>query len=178
LSDPRVGTVLNARFVSRAAKRRGYRMPEPEPKPEMFERILLPTDGANSMDTVVQTAADIADRRDATVHVLYVIDDRAFLTLHDEMKDQVLAELTGEGEAATERAAARLREAGIDVTTGIRQGDPADEILSSVAAADADLVAMGTRRGDYSNSMMGSVSQEVVARAPVPVLTVNLVDGA
>ena len=153
-------------------------MPESERKPEMFERILLPTDGANSMDTVVQTAADIADRRDATVHVLYVIDDRAFLTLHDEMKDQVLAELTGEGEAATERAAARLREAGIDVTTGIRQGDPADEILSSVAAADADLVAMGTRRGDYSNSMMGSVSQEVVARAPVPVLTVNLVDGA
>mgnify|MGYP002760296074 FL=1 len=149
-------------------------MPESERKPEMFERILLPTDGANSMDTVVQTAADIADRRDATVHVLYVIDDRAFLTLHDEMKDQVLAELTGEGEAATERAAARLREAGIDVTTGIRQGDPADELLPSVTAADADLVAMGTRRVDYSNRMLGSGSQEVVARAPVPVLTVNL----
>jgi len=142
----------------------------------MFERILLPTDGADSMDAVVQTAADIANRRDATVHVLYVIDDRAFLTLDDEMKDQVLAELTGEGEAATERAAARLREAGIDVTTGIRQGDPAEEILSSADSADADLVAMGTRRGDYSNNMMGSVSQEVVARAPVPVLTVNLAD--
>ena len=149
-------------------------MPESEQAVEMFERILLPTDGADSMDAVVRTAADIADRRDAAVHVLYVIDDRAFLTLDDEMKDQVLAELTGEGEAATERAAARLQEAGIDVTTGIRQGDPAEEILASVGAADADLVAMGTRRGDYSNSMMGSVSQEVVARAPVPVLTVNL----
>ena len=149
-------------------------MPESERAVEMFERILLPTDGADSMDAVVRTAADIADRRDAAVHVLYVIDDRAFLTLDDEMKDQVLAELTGEGEAATERAAARLQEAGIDVTTGIRQGDPAEEILASVGAADADLVAMGTRRGDYSNSMMGSVSQEVVARAPVPVLTVNL----
>lgn len=143
----------------------------------MFERILLPTDGANSMDTVVRTAADIADRRDAEVHVLYVIDDRAFLTLHDEMQDQVVAELTGEGEAATDRAAARLREAGIDVTTEIRQGDPAQEIISCTETVDADLVAMGTRRGDYSNSMMGSVSQEVVARAPVPVLTVNLVDG-
>ncbi|SMP04818.1 universal stress protein [Halobellus salinus] len=141
----------------------------------MFERILLPTDGADSMDAVVRTAADIADRRDAAVHVLYVIDDRAFLTLDDEMKDEVLSELTGEGEAATDRAATRLREAGIDVTTGIRQGDPADEIVSCVGSADADLVAMGTRRGDYANSMVGSVSQEVVARAPVPVLTVNLV---
>ncbi|GGI99269.1 universal stress protein UspA [Halobellus salinus] len=150
-------------------------MPESERSTEMFERILLPTDGADSMDAVVRTAADIADRRDAAVHVLYVIDDRAFLTLDDEMKDEVLSELTGEGEAATDRAATRLREAGIDVTTGIRQGDPADEIVSCVGSADADLVAMGTRRGDYANSMVGSVSQEVVARAPVPVLTVNLV---
>ena len=150
-------------------------MPESEREVRMFERILLPTDGADSMDAVVRTAADIADRRDAAVHVLYVIDDRAFLTLDDEMKDEVLAELTGEGEVATDRAAARLREAGIDVATEIRQGDPAEEILSAVDAAGADLVAMGTRRGDYSNSMMGSVSQEVVARAPVPVLTVNLV---
>jgi nucleotide-binding universal stress UspA family protein len=150
-------------------------MPEFERRIEMFERILLPTDGADSMDAVVRTAADIADRRDAEVHILYVIDDRAFLTLQEEMKDEVLGELTGEGEAATDRAAARLREAGIDVTTEIRQGDPADEILSCVEAADTDLVVMGTRRGDYSNSMMGSVSQKVVARAPVPVLTVNLV---
>ena len=152
-------------------------MPEWEREIEMFERILLPTDGADSMDSVVRTAADIADRRDAEVHVLYVIDDRAFLTLHDEMKDEVLSELTGEGEAATDRAAARLREAGIEVATEIRQGDPADEIISCVESADADLVAMGTRRGDYSNSMMGSVAQDVAARAPVPVLTVNLVSG-
>jgi len=140
----------------------------------MFECILLPTDGADSMDAVVRTAADIADRRDATVHVVYVVDDRAFLTLDDEMQDRVVAELNGEGEAATERAATRLREAGIDVTTAIRQGDPAEEILSCVDAADADLIAMGTRRGDYANNMVGSVSQKVVARSPIPVLTVNL----
>ena len=148
-------------------------MPEAQPS-GMFERILLPTDGADSMDAVVRTAADIADRRDAAVHVVYVVDDRAFLTLDDEMQDRVLAELNGEGEAATERAATRLREAGIEVTTAIRQGDPAEEILACVEAADTDLVTMGTRRGDYANSMMGSVSQKVVARSPVPVLTVNL----
>ena len=143
----------------------------------MFERILLPTDGADSMDTVVRTAADIADRRDAAVHVVYVVDDRAFLTLDDEMQDRVLAELNGEGEVATDRAATRLREAGIDVTTAIRQGDPAEEILTCIEAADIDLVAMGTRRGDYTQNMMGSVSQTVVARSPVPVLTVNLSNG-
>ncbi|RLM57476.1 universal stress protein [Halobellus sp. Atlit-31R] len=140
----------------------------------MFDRILLPTDGTQSMDAVVETAADIAGRREAEVYVLYVIDDRAFLTLQDEMKSDVLAELEGEGEAATDRAATRLREAGIEVTTAIRQGDPADEILAYGEEIDADLVTMGTRRGDYTNNLMGSVSQKVVARASMPVLTTNL----
>ncbi|MFC6874708.1 universal stress protein [Halobellus marinus] len=140
----------------------------------MFERILLPTDGTNSMETVIEAAADIAGRRDAEVHILYVVDDRAFLTLQDEMKTEVLSELKGEGEAATDRAATRLREAGIDVETTIRQGDPADQILAHEKKLDADLITMGTRRGDYTKNLMGSVSQKVVARASAPVLTVNL----
>lgn len=142
----------------------------------MFGRILLPTDGTESMDAVVETAADIADLRDAEVHILYVVDDRAFLTLDEQMKTDVLGELQGEGEAATDRAAARLRDAGIEVTTAIREGDPAEEILSYADAVDADLITMGTRRGDYKSNMMGSVSQHVVARAKVPVLTTNLAD--
>ena len=140
----------------------------------MFGRILLPTDGTESMDAVVETAADIAAQRDAEVHVLYVIDDRAFLTLDEQMKTDVVTELEGEGEAATDRAAARLREAGIEVTTAIREGDPADQILAYADAVNADLITMGTRRGDYTNNMMGSVSQNVVARASMPVLTTNL----
>jgi len=140
----------------------------------MFERILLPTDGTDSMDAVVETATDIAGRRDAEVHVLYVVDDRAFLTLQDEMKTDVLAELEGEGEAAIDRTATRLRESGVDVETAIRQGDPADEILAHAEEIDADLITMGTRRGDYTNNLMGSVSQKVVARASAPVLTTNL----
>jgi nucleotide-binding universal stress UspA family protein len=142
----------------------------------MFERILLPTDGTDSMDAVVETAADIADRRDAEVHVLYVVDDRAFLTLHDETKTDVLAELESEGNAAIDRTATRLRESGVDVETAIRQGDPADEILRYAEDIDAGLITMGTRRGDYTNNLMGSVSQEVVARASAPVLTTNLTD--
>ncbi|WP_049987156.1 universal stress protein [Halobellus rufus] len=142
----------------------------------MFERILLPTDGTDSMEAVVETAADIAARRGAEVHVLYVIDDRAFLTLDEQMKTDVVTELEGEGEAATDRAATRLQDVGIDVTTAIREGDPADEILAYADTVGADLITMGTRRGDYAKNMMGSVSQKVVARASMPVLTTNLAE--
>jgi nucleotide-binding universal stress UspA family protein len=143
----------------------------------MFQRILLPTDGTESMEAVVENAADIAARRDAEVHVLYVVDDRAFLTIQEDMKADVVAELEGEGEAATERSAARLTDAGIATTTAIRQGDPAEEILAYADEIDADLIAMGTRRGDYTKNLIGSVSQQVVARSKVPVLTTNLTNG-
>lgn len=140
----------------------------------MFQRILLPTDGTESMQTVVETAADIATRRDAEVHVLYVVDDRAFLTLQEEMQEDVLAELEGEAETATDRAATYLSEAGVSVTQVVRKGDPADEILAYAEEMEADLITMGTRRGDYTKNLIGSVSQKVVAGSSVPVLTANL----
>jgi nucleotide-binding universal stress UspA family protein len=142
----------------------------------MYEDILLPTDGSESMDAVVEHAADIAGRRDATVHVLYVIDDRSFLTLQDGMKTDVVAELRAKGEAATTDVASRLERDGVAVRTEIRRGNPADEILAYGEECGADLVVMGTHGADYERNMLGSVSQKVVTMSDVPVLTVNIAD--
>lgn len=140
----------------------------------MYERILVPTDDSESMGPVFDHAADIATRRDATVHVLHVVDDRAFLTLDTSMQDDVLERLQREGETATAAAADRFEDVGVAVETHVVRGDPADEILGYADEIDADLVVMGTRRGSYREAMLGSVSQKVVAGADVPVLTVNV----
>ena len=142
----------------------------------MYEEILLPTDGSESMDTVVDHAADVAGRRDATVHVLYVVDDRSFLTLQDGMQTDVEDELRAEGELAITSVADRLDEAGVTVRTAIRKGDPGDEILAYAGASGIDLVVMGTHGDDYQQTMLGSVSQKVVTMADVPVLTVGIDD--
>jgi nucleotide-binding universal stress UspA family protein len=142
----------------------------------MYEEILLPTDGSESMDAVVDHAADVAARRDATVHVLYVIDDRSFLTLQDGMQTDVEDELRAEGERATASVADRLEEVGVAVRTSIRKGDPGDEILAYGDEVGADLVVMGTHGDDYQRTMLGSVSQKVVTMADVPVLTVGIDD--
>ena len=141
----------------------------------MYERILVPTDG-ESMDRVYDHAADIAGRRDATVHLLYVVDDRSFLTLDDRMRDDVLAELNAEGETTTAAAADRFAEAGVTVETATRRGDPVDEILDYAEGMDADLRVMGSRRRNYREAMLGSVSQKVIAGSDVPVLTVTVAD--
>ena len=144
----------------------------------MYERILVPVDDEASMGAVFEHAIDIATQRDATVHVLHVIDDRAFLTLDESMREDVLSNLESEGEKTAADAAAHFEDAGVEAETAVVQGDPADEILGYAAETDVDLVVMGTRRGSYRESMLGSVSQKVVAGASVPVLTVNVASEA
>lgn len=141
----------------------------------MYERILVPTDDVESMEAAFEHAITIASSRDATVHVLYAVDKRAFLTLDDSMKADVETQLTEQGDETVAAAAERFRDAGVDVVTACRAGDPADVILDYVDEAGIDLVVMGTRRSDYEKNMLGSVSRKVAGQASVPVLTVNVV---
>jgi len=140
----------------------------------MYDDILFPTDDSVSTEATTEHAREIAGERDATVHVLYVIDDRSFLTLDDEMQSEVLDELRADGEAATDAVATELEADGIDVTTALARGDPAEEILAYAANAEVDLVTMGTRGDDYTENMLGSTAQTVVSESSVPVLTVPL----
>ena len=128
------------------------------------------------MDRVVETALDVADRRGASVDVLYVVDDRAFLTLDDDRTDEVLDDLESGGRTALREAATRFEDAGLTVETAMRRGNPADEILSYAGEVDADLIAMGNHGADYERNLLGSVSQKVVTMSNVPVLTVNITD--
>lgn len=140
----------------------------------MYNEILVPTNGSDSIGAVLDHTREIAKGRDTRVHVLYVIDDQAFLTLDDSMKDEVIADLRQEGEAAIEEATAQLQDAGLEVTTAIRKGKPSAEIISYVETADIDLVTMGTRGDEYTENILGSTAQKIVTSSPVPVLTVNI----
>ena len=122
------------------------------------------------MEQVLEHTIDIADGRDVTVHALYVIDDRAFLSMDDEMQDEVLENLRAEGEAVRDT----LEQDGIEVSTATQRGKPADNIVSYVEDADIDLITMGTQADKYEQNMLGSTAQKVVTKSSVPVLTVGV----
>jgi nucleotide-binding universal stress UspA family protein len=142
----------------------------------MYDTVLLPTDGSEAMETVVEHARDIAERRGADVHVLDVVDDRAFLTLDDDRIPEVTDSLHEEGQRATDEIAADFDAEEVSVSTEIREGNPADEILAVADERDTDLVVMGTHGSDPTRNMLGSVSQKVVTLSSVPVLTVDIAD--
>ena len=80
-------------------------------------------------------------------------------------------------EAAASRALASFGASfGISASrTFVREGDPADEILAVAAAIGARMIVLGThgRRG-LTHVLLGSVAEQVVRRASVPVLTVRV----
>jgi nucleotide-binding universal stress UspA family protein len=140
----------------------------------MYESILFATDRSDHADRVGEHAIDIARTRDATLHVLSVVDDRAFLVLDDDRVEEVRNELEEDALHAVDQAVTNAQEEGINATAAVDVGHPAECIVDYVEDSDIDLVVMGTSGDNYERNVVGSVSQRVVETSPVPVLTVGL----
>ncbi len=77
-------------------------------------------------------------------------------------------------ESALSDAAARGKAAGVRVTTRLATGDPAECICAYAAETGARMIAMGSHGyGTVASLLLGSVSGEVLRKAPCPVLVVR-----
>jgi nucleotide-binding universal stress UspA family protein len=137
----------------------------------MFDTVVIATDGSESAQRAVTVALDLARRFDATVHALYVVDNRDIEGSPEQIREEMQTALTETGEQAL---AEIVEQAATDVVTSVRQGKPASQICRYVEEFDADMIATGTRgrHGEHS-FLLGSVAEGVVRRCPVPVLTVR-----
>ncbi|WP_135827602.1 universal stress protein [Halorussus halobius] len=137
----------------------------------MFDTVVVATDGSESVTRAVTVALDLAQRFDAAVHALYVVDSGEVDSSPEELRDELRAALESQGEVALD---AVRESADRGVTTAIREGRPAAEITEYTREQDADLVATGTRgRHGENRFLIGSVAERVVRTCPVPVLTVR-----
>ncbi|MFC6786658.1 universal stress protein [Halobaculum halobium] len=140
-----------------------------------IDTIVVATDGSDSVSRAVEVALDLAERFDAAVHVLYVVDSGEVDSSPEAVREQMrnaLQERGGEAIVAVQKRADR------DVTAVVREGRPANEIADYAREIDADLVATGTRgRHGENRFLIGSVAERVVRTCPVPVLTVRQLAG-
>ena len=139
-----------------------------------FDTIVIATDGSESVRRAVSVALDLADRFDATVHALYVVDEGEVASSPEQMREEMRDALDESGAAALETVADATDR---PVTTAVREGRPATVIREYAVDHDADMVAMGTRgRHGENRFLIGSVAERVVRTCPVPVLTVRQLD--
>lgn len=140
-----------------------------------FDTIVVATDGSDSVSRAVEVALDLAERFDAAVHALYVVDSGEVDSSPEAVREQMRNALQERGGEAIVDVQKR---AGTDVTAVVREGRPANEIADYAREIDADLVATGTRgRHGENRFLIGSVAERVVRTCPVPVLTVRQLAG-
>jgi nucleotide-binding universal stress UspA family protein len=138
----------------------------------MFETVVVATDGSDSAKRGIRTALDLADRFDAIVHALYVVDTDEIEKRPADSREDFRESRRAEGEDALSFVQSEAGDHDVVATT--REGEPADEIIEYAGEVDADVVAVGTRgrHGEHA-FLLGSVAEAVVRRAPMPVLTVR-----
>jgi universal stress protein A len=134
--------------------------------------ILHPTDFSKSSDYAFRLACSLAQTHRATVHVLHVGRQPVFAPVEGLVPP--------EPKRYSEQLTAKLHEIraeGPNVPVEYQMlfvGDPAAEILRVAQAIKADLIVMGTHgRTGLGRLLMGSVAEQVVRRAPCPVVTVK-----
>ena len=139
-----------------------------------FETVLVATDGSESVERAVEVALDFAARFEADVETLYVLDEAELNGSPDRVHDDLRHALQEAGGEALVEVRRRAAAHDVEVTTAVREGRPADEILAHARDVDADVVATGTRgRHGENRLLVGSVAERVVRSCPVPVLTVR-----
>ncbi|GAB6862029.1 universal stress protein [Haloplanus litoreus] len=138
-----------------------------------YENVLVPTDGSAGATTAAEHGLSLAAALDATVHGLSIVDD-SVLGL------DVRSTTSGrENErAATDAVDDLLSEAETHGVTNtvrhVEHGTPVEGILDYVESNDIHAIVMGTtgRRGT-DRILLGSVAEQTVRAAPVPVITVR-----
>jgi nucleotide-binding universal stress UspA family protein len=139
----------------------------------MYDRLLVPTDGSDGTEAVVQQAITIATRCGATIDALAVVDE-TFPAAAEY--DVVVEGLEAEAETALGAVTDACERAGVDADPHLRRGVPHEEIVAAVDAYGSDLIVMGThgRTGVDRVRHLGSVTERVVRQSPVPVLSTPL----
>ncbi|WP_138005185.1 universal stress protein [Halalkalirubrum salinum] len=148
----------------------------------MYDRILVPTDGSDVAETALNHALDLADRYDAEIHTLYVVDiDSVNLSLGTEQVDRLkqghyeeMDEVRDRADAATGTIANRATAHGIDVVEHVSAGRPHKLIAEYAENHDIDLIVMGSHgRAGVRRALLGSVTERTLRSTHVPVLVVD-----
>lgn len=137
----------------------------------MYQELLLATDGSEGAQLATEHAIGLAESLGATLHIISVSEDGP----HSSQKqDKMRSDPEGEAAQAIEEAERAATQRGLEVTTNVRHGVAQEEIVDVAEANPIDLIVVGTHgRTGLDHLVVGSVAEEVVRNAPVPVVTVR-----
>jgi nucleotide-binding universal stress UspA family protein len=140
-------------------------------------RILVPTDFSETSAAAVKYAVSLADAFGAQIHLLHVMEQPVQWQMAAE-----IAMVTAPVDDAALRDRAETELAGLltrdereryQLVCATEVGAPFAAIVKYARREAIDLIVMGTHgRGAVAHLLIGSVAENVVRKAPCPVLTI------
>jgi len=138
----------------------------------MFNTIVWASDGSIRDDQSLPLVRDLCERDSSSLRIIHVVErlpgpPHPGLDVH-AYEDHLAAKLKARTSA--------LRRHGINASLHVVRGSlgqTADHIAKIAVAGDAQLIVAGTRgRSASEGAMLGSVTQQLLALAPCPVLVI------
>jgi len=149
----------------------------------MYDTILVPTDGSEVAANAVDHAVDLAEKYDAAIHALYVIDTSAMdIGLGPEQVDRIrqgqydeMPEVQERANRATNEVADKAAAHDLEVTESVVAGQPHSQIADYAEDHGVNLIVMGSAgRGGVKRVLLGSVAERTLRTTDIPVLVVDI----
>jgi nucleotide-binding universal stress UspA family protein len=155
-----------------------------------IKKILYTTDLSDNSAYVLRYAIDFAQKHDAKIIILHVLDIMPAITKTEITKEKQHQVFKEKINYTVDRIQKRLKifcekelkddpECAERVESiEVREGFPAEEILSKADELNCDVIIMGTHaKGIISNTFLGSTAKRVLRRTRKPVFIIPLPKG-
>ncbi len=136
-----------------------------------FEKILLATDGSESVEAAIQEAINIARVCSSRLYVLSVVEVNPE---YEALAPNVVEKAETETKEHVDSVKKRAEKEGISCETIVHQGEePYRFIVDEAKKTKVEMIVMGSHgRTGLKRLMMGSVTSRVIGHAPCKVLVV------
>jgi nucleotide-binding universal stress UspA family protein len=145
-----------------------------------YKRILVAIDGSDTSMAALQEAIQLAKSLQANLTVINIVDVAAIYMLNIAIDyDNYRKLVNEEGEAILEKAKQLADNQHIQITTQLIEildipSKISEKMIETTKALKSDLLVLGThgRRG-FNRLLLGSVAEETIRLADIPVLLVH-----
>ncbi|MFH0846469.1 MAG: universal stress protein [Chloroflexota bacterium] len=141
----------------------------------LYEKILVPLDGSNLAECVLEHVREIATRCSAEVDLLFVVESisgSAGVTYAKAVEGQEKVKTWGKN--YLDKVEQNLEREGVDAKSVVLERSPAEVIVDYARKNKVDLIIMSTHgRSGAARWAMGSVADKVLRSATVPVFIVT-----
>lgn len=136
-------------------------------------KFIVAVDGSEQSDRALEHAVEIAKGTEADITVVHAVTPEIY-SQNGEILIEDMSDAETRADEVLENAREYARELEYEVDTELLYGDPTDEIIKYADEEGFDSIFVGHRGlSQRHEDLVGSVAQEIVRRASIPVTVVR-----